>query len=267
MTAIRNPPRCERDSDERPFILITCEHGGNRTPPPFDDLFRDNAWLLSTHRAHDPGALEMGRDLARALAAAYVSTTVSRLVVELNRPATHPAFYSTVMRKAPEALRALARKRYFDPYMQRIDALIDGARAGGRAILHVGSHSFTPVKNGHARNAEIGLLYDPRRPWERDFCRRWAAVLRALAPRWRVRFNYPYHGYSAGLTTELRKRMPAHFYAGIELEINQKLVRAGPEAWRRARRIVAASLREVLRRRETRAATTGRGNDEPRPAR
>jgi predicted N-formylglutamate amidohydrolase len=228
------------------FVLITCEHGGNRTPAPFDAVFRERQWLLSTHRGYDPGALEMGRALARAAGADFVSATVSRLVVELNRPVDHPAFYSSVMQRAPESLRRLARQRFFDPYMRRIDARIAAARRRGEPILHIGSHSFTPVKSGVVRNADIGLLYDPRRTWEREFCRRWREAMLALAPHWVVRFNYPYHGYSAGLTTDLRKRMPAHEYAGIELEINQKRVRAGLESWARTRTIVAKSLRRML---------------------
>jgi predicted N-formylglutamate amidohydrolase len=112
--------------------------------------------------------------------------------------------------------------------------------------LHLGSHSFTRVKSGVVRNADIGLLYDPRRASEREFCRKWRDALRTLAPRWVVRFNYPYHGYSAGLTTELRKRMPADVYAGIELEVNQKLVRAGGSAWSGARAALAESLRQTL---------------------
>ena len=229
-----------------PFVLITCEHGGNRTPPPFDALFRGRERLLSTHRGYDPGALEMGRDLARAVGAEYVSAMVSRLVVELNRPPGHPEFYSGIMRKAPETLRALARRRFFDPHLRRIDAALDAALAAGRPILHIGSHSFTPVKDGVVRNADIGLLYDPRRGWERAFCRRWREMLRTLAPQWRVRLNYPYRGDSAGLTTELRKRMPAHAYAGIELEVNQKHVRAGGARWARTRVLVAESLERTL---------------------
>ena len=56
-------PRC---------FVVTCEHGGNEVPRPYLRLFRGNARvLLKTHRGYDFGALEMGRDLADALAAPF----------------------------------------------------------------------------------------------------------------------------------------------------------------------------------------------------
>jgi hypothetical protein len=59
----------------------------------------------------------------------------------------------------------------------------------------------------------------------------------------RVRRNYP-----DGFTAYLRRRFPEEVYAGNELEINQDIVLAGGEAWRRLRALVIASLMEVLDR-------------------
>ena len=91
---------------EEVAFLGTCEHGGNRTPPPFDALFRGHERLLASHRGYDAGALELARDLAHLLGAPCVAATVSRLVVELNRPSDDPAFFSALMRRAPERYRA-----------------------------------------------------------------------------------------------------------------------------------------------------------------
>jgi hypothetical protein len=47
-----------------------------------------------------------------------------------------------------------------------------------RAVVH----SFTPVLGGEIRKADIGLLFDSRRPAERAFClRRRREVVNALA--------------------------------------------------------------------------------------
>jgi len=132
------------------------------------------------------------------------------------------------------------------PHRRQIDAIIEGALAAGNRVLHIASHSFTPVRNGATREADVGLLYDPRRPFERAFCARWKDALERRAPRWRIRLNYPYRGSSAGLTTELRRVHPPECYAGIELEMNQKLVRAGAVPWARARDIVLGALQEAL---------------------
>jgi len=239
-------------------FLVTCEHGGNRTPAPFDALFRGRERLLASHRGYDRGALAMGRDLARLLDAPYVAATVSRLVVELNRPPDDPAFFSDIMQRAPARYRALAVRRYALPHRQRIDALVAAALTAGKRVVHLGAHSFTPVRNGIVRDADIGLLYDPRRPFERALCAQWKRALHRLAPHWTVRLNYPYRGSDPGLTTELRKAHPSDAYAGIELEVNQKWPRAGGRRWDEARGIVVASLAAALERVDV-TAISGRG--------
>ena len=49
------------------FVLLTCEHGGNRVPAEFARLFRGKRNLLDSHRGYDPGALELARTCARRL--------------------------------------------------------------------------------------------------------------------------------------------------------------------------------------------------------
>ena len=74
-------------------LVITCEHGGNRIPVPYRDLFRGQQRQLASHRGYDPGALVMGRALAAAFAAPLVVSTVSRLLVDLNRSVGHPRLH------------------------------------------------------------------------------------------------------------------------------------------------------------------------------
>ena len=115
----------------------------------------------------------------------------------------------------------------------------------GRRVVHVSSHSFTPVLDGRRRNADIGLLYDPARPGERALCARWTRTLGARVKPLRVRRNYPYEGKNDGLTSHLRRRFSAAQYVGVEIEINQKHVLRNrlPAALERA---VIGSLREAI---------------------
>lgn len=73
------------------------------------------------------------------------------------------------------------------------------------------------------RNADIGLLYDPKRPSEKKFARNIQKNIQKRAPELRVRMNYPYKGTSDGFTSALRKLFPDTVYAGIEVESNQAL--------------------------------------------
>ena len=101
----------------------------------------------------------------------------------------------------------------------------------GRRVIHISSHSFTPVLDGEVRRADVGLLYDPRRRGEVELCARWKAALCAIAPALAVRRNYPYAGKGDGLTSYLRTRFPPGAYVGIELEVNQAIVFAAGRPW------------------------------------
>jgi len=120
------------------------------------------------------------------------------------------------------------------------------AIAAGHRVIHVSSHSFTPVLDGVVRDADVGLLYDPARKAEAAFVLRWKTALESHAPDWRIRRNYPYTGTNDGLTTYLRTRFPDHLYAGIELEINQKHVLEDRRAWTMTRAVILRALAETV---------------------
>lgn len=234
-------------------FLITCEHGGNRIPTPYRRLFRGWKALLDTHRGYDPGALAMARALAREFKAPLVASTVSRLVVDLNRSIGHRSAFSEATRAAPAQVRAAILDRHYRPYRARVERLVAQSASRGRRVIHVSSHSFTPQLDGHARTADVGLLYDPARRTERVLCAHWKEALAARAPGLRVRRNYPYTGKSDGLTSYLRRRFREARYVGIELEVNQAIVFAGGPRWSALRRTLIDSLRTATRR----AGTTG----------
>jgi hypothetical protein len=152
-------------------FLITCEHGGNRIPAPYAPLFRGHRALLDSHRGYDSGALVMARRLARAFDAALVTSTVSRLLVDLNRSIGHPRLFSAVTRALPASARANIVERHYRPYRLRAEGLVGQAIAQGRRVIHIASHSFTPALDGKVRTADVGLLYHPARGGERFLSR------------------------------------------------------------------------------------------------
>ena len=231
--------RCDR-------ILITCEHGGNRIPARYRPLFAGFEESLQSHRGYDPGALAVARQMATALDAPLFFSTTSRLLIELNRTIGHPALYSEATRNAPETIRREILDKHYLPYRSQVEAHIAAQIAGGSRVIHISSHSFTPVFQGEVRNADIGLLYDPSRPGETDLCRRWQDLLKTMAPEWKVRRNDPYTGRSDGLTAYLRRRFPADAYVGIERETNQQHVLHGGRPWGALRSHVIEALRQAM---------------------
>lgn len=227
-------------------FLVTCEHGGNRIPAQYRDLFAGQSSLLRSHRGYDPGALAMARDLAKKLGAPLICSTTSRLLVDLNRSPHHPQLLSEFSRNLPNAARREIIEHYYQPFRTRAEQAVASAIGTGHRVIHLSSHSFTPELKGIERQADIGLLYDPARPGEVALCREWLAILKTRAPDLRVRRNYPYTGKSDGLTAYLRKRHAAACYIGIELEINQLIVRGGGLAWSNLRNCLTETLAMAL---------------------
>lgn len=222
-------------------LIVSCEHGGNRVPGPYRELFPPR--LLESHRGYDPGALMLARDFAGAFDAELAYSTVSRLLVELNRSPGHPQlFYPAV----PAEARGELMERYYRPYRARVETSVARALRRGKRVIHLSCHSFTPRLRGVRRRADVGLLFDPRHPVEPELCTAWHRRLRTLDAGLQVRRNYPYRGWSDGLITYLRRRFGTPRYLGIALEVNQKYPRANGAKWRALRRTLVASFGEAL---------------------
>ena len=236
---------CTANSDNY-SLVITCEHGGNRIPIRYTDLFKANPVLLNTHRGFDPGALTMAKDLAAAFAAPLVASTVSRLLVDLNRSVGHPHLHYEVIKNESSEVREIILKQYYQPYRTQAEHLVRQAIADHGQVIQLSSHSFTPELDGKVRNADIGLLYDPARPGESNLCAHWKAALNACSPELSIRRNYHYEGKGDGLTSWLRHRLPPDAYLGIELEINQKHIFKTGRHWTALRNVIVNALRMAL---------------------
>lgn len=228
-------------------LLLTCEHAGNRVPPEYAALFasRRARAALDTHRGYDIGSLRLARRVGRTLGVAPIASTVTRLLVDANRSRGHPSLFSEFSRGLGEAERERVLERYYAPHRRRVEAAARGHLAHGRSVLHLSVHSFTPRLEGRSRTADVGLLYDPAREGERDLCARWRTLLLNARSDLRIRRNYPYLGRSDGLTTHLRRELSAG-YLGIELEVNQALVRNVDAPARSLAAALADSLGRIL---------------------
>ena len=219
-------------------VIVTCEHGGNRVPRRECALFARAGRLLASHRGFDAGALDIARRLARAWRAPLVAATTTRLLVDLNRSPHNPAVFSAITRRLPRARRDALLARHHRPHWQRVREALAASPAGA---LHLAVHSFTPVLRGARRDFGIGILYDPKRRAERERALAWQRRLARALPGVGVRRNAPYRGDGDGLTTALRRELPANRYEGIELELNQRLIASAAQ-----RRALAAALAALL---------------------
>ncbi len=186
----------------------------------------------------------MARDFASVTRAPLFYSTVSRLLVELNRPPGHPHIF---FNNFPEETREALLRRYYLPYWRSIETAVRNAVRRGRRVLHISVHSFTPRFRGARRTTELGLLFDPLRRREAGFCAAWKAKLEEQEPRLVVRYNDPYDGIHPSVVQSMRETFARRSYVGIQIEVNQKVPRGDARRWLAVRRLLRSTLREALR--------------------
>jgi predicted N-formylglutamate amidohydrolase len=205
-------------------LVISCEHAVNTIPATYQKLFAPYQELLETHRSIDFGALEIASDLKQMFNCDFVQAQATRLLIDCNRSLTHPHCFSEITASLPLAEKQQIIQQYYLPFRQEVEQKIKRCIAQGQQVLHLSIHSFTPIFKMTNRNADIGLLYDPRRMSEKVFAKHWQQQLKQYNHWLRVRMNYPYRGVSDGFTSALRKQFSDQDYIGIEVESNQALV-------------------------------------------
>lgn len=229
-------------------LLLTCEHGGNEIPEAYAGLFEGKEELLQSHRGYDLGALELFHTLSD-LADKCFSATTSRLLVELNRSINHKDLFSEITAPLPDTQKQQIIKQYYKPYREQVEEMVHDFVMAGRRVLHISVHTFTPELDGEKRDADIGLLYDPRKETALEFCRSWKKMLLVHDSSLLVRFNYPYLGTADGFPTYLRRKFEEEHYVGIELEVNHKFVTTEQHRWQDVQQVIKHSLHELLQQR------------------
>lgn len=233
-------------------VLLTCEHASRHVPRSFaHGVPAKQRALLDTHRGFDIGAVRIVRRVAALLRrfgvplAGPVEGSITRLFVDLNRSPRHPRVFGAFGGALERAEREALMLRYYLPHHREVRAELLRLLSAHSCVLHLAVHSFTPVLGRERRNADLGLLYDPKRRFEAECSAALQRILRVGASNVRVRRNYPYRGNADGLTTMLRREVPEGRYIGIELEFNQRHVsRAGSAVERAFLRALSTLLSE-----------------------
>ena len=139
-------------------LVVTCEHGGNHVPDPYAGLFRGHDRLLETHRGYDRGALTLATRLARTMKAPLVASTVTRLLIDLNRSPGHPAQFSRFTKELDQAARQTIQARFYEPYRARVATLVQQAIAPGSGGSFIDPFLHTrPGRCGASRRCGFAL--------------------------------------------------------------------------------------------------------------
>lgn len=207
-------------------FVFTCEHGGNKIPLEFAEMFNSHKTLLNSHYGYDIGILPVFKNFVNHFEHPYFYSEFSRLLIELNRSLYHPKLFSDITRPSSKEIRSKLIEEYYIPYRTKVESAVSNQIKNNSNVIHLSFHSFTAELKGKIRNADIGLLYDPKSKNEKEFSINWKRAINKNNSALNVRFNYPYLGTADGFTSHLRKKFGLNYYCGIELEINQNLLRS-----------------------------------------
>ena len=219
-------------------VLIVCEHASNHIPDAFRGLGLADDVAVS-HVAWDPGAGRVAEHLAELLDASCLSSRVSRLVYDCNRPPDAPDAIpakSEIYRiPGNEGLTSDERARrvasYYLPFKQALEEAIARLPAGGVLVT---VHSFTPVYFGKQRDVELGILHDADS--------RLADAMLAVLPQCcdlEVRRNDPY-GPQDGVTHTLKQHGLPRGLLNVMIEIRNDLLRSDEQCSAIARMLAEA---------------------------
>lgn len=231
-------------SGEKPKIILTCEHAGNDVPEAYKHLFSNKEDVLYTHRGYDIGALEIAKAFEDALKTELYYTTISRLLVEANRSEDNPQLFSRFTDILDKDEKDEILSRYYTPYREKVKQSILQALEHG-PVIHLSIHSFTPVLEGKVREAEVGILFDPARSFEKLVAKNMINELNSLSPSLKVVANSPYKGTDDGFTTYLRNITDQNRYAGIEIEVNQKFFTDHEEVIGKLKNVLITAVRRT----------------------
>ncbi len=250
LAADEAPPVLQIAPEGASNFLIVVDHAGHLIPRRLGTLGLPSA-QLQRHIAWDIGSLQVALRVAAALDAPLLAQNYSRLVIDCNRDPKVDTSIPTSSEwvEIPGNLglsgeqRAARRTEIFEPYHQRIRAVLDARLAAGRRTILVSQHSMTDVYKGEPRAMHAAILYN------RD--RRFAGlVLDALRlePALEVADNAPYF-----VSDESDYTIPRHAEARglphVMIEIRQDLLldEAGQTAWaQRIARALGAAERAFL---------------------
>ena len=204
--------------------------------------------MLESYRAYDAGALEHAKLLAKEFEAPLFYTTQSRTLVDCNRsPDNWDELFTEVTGELDEETKEKILNEYYWPYRQPVETQIRTWIEKGEPVLHLSIHSFTHNFKGHIRLTDIGLLYDPERKSELEFCENWREALVHENAIPRIDMNEPYAGTDDGFTRYLRKFYSEDQYVGLELEFNRDWVTGKrAEYWPEIQESNVRALQQIL---------------------
>jgi len=153
--------------DQTNAMVIISDHARNTLPPEYENLGLPDS-QFDRHIAYDIGAEGLTFKLAKMLDVPAVYSRFSRLLIDPNRGLDDPTLImkisdgalipGNINMTAPERQKRI--DRFYQPYHDAVDRVIDAAINAGHPPKVFSIHSFTPHWKGVARPWHVGVLWN-----------------------------------------------------------------------------------------------------------
>ena len=167
-------------------LVLSCEHAVNTVPEEYQVYFAPYQSLLETHRGFDRGAVVIAQKLSIFFKTELITAKATRLLIDCNRSLSHPHCFSEITTPLPKKEKAILIQQYYLPFRQQVEQVIKKHIEQNQEVWHLSLHSFTPTYNTITRNADIGLLYDPKRPREVFLAKHWQQQMKKQKQNLRI---------------------------------------------------------------------------------
>jgi len=226
-------------------LLITCDAGGWKTPSRLRGRLENTPLAMSVkpqsvismirhdepagrsaerlrNRGIDREANLAARKLARFSGGVLICNEYRADLIDVGRSLHHRDVFPAVARRLPQETREAIIEEIYMPYRNRVERQIEEMLRVWSYIVHVSVKTFD-AKNasGHWRRGDVGLLYDPQRSEEVDWCLDLIDELYETIDELRVRRNHPHRGTKDSLPKSMRTRFSPDVYLGVEITLNR----------------------------------------------
>ncbi len=148
-------------------LVILCDHASNKIPEHYNHLGLPPE-QFERHIAYDIGAAKVVRQLAGILGVPALLGRYSRLLIDLNRGADDPTMIMKLSdgavipgnRNIDQNETRIRIARYYRPYHEKIDEILDRGIAMGKPPAILSVHSFTPFWKDVPRPWHATILWD-----------------------------------------------------------------------------------------------------------
>ena len=245
-------------------LLFTCEHASARIPRSFDFLGLSLADLKVSKDWYDCLSFRLSRHLVNLSGASFIYATVSRLVIDFNRPfdfkpAKGNTFHSNALKselliqknrreelipipanqnKGKKEINSRFRK-FVQPYQKKSLDLISRLNVLHDRVFIIPVHSFEPFYNGQQRNFDIGVLVSHKFPESVRVAKRVVRSIRESS-NLKVFLNKPWNpdNFGGGIFGKYENKTNLI----VSFEVNNRLLKS-ESAIKKISRLIHTSLK------------------------